>query len=59
MLETVRENLPITRTTVARLEAITYYESINYKAKSELLKYNTASYITLYKLGNLYDYFYS
>ena len=59
MMEVVKENLPITRTTVSRLEAIAYYNSINYKVKSDLLKYNTASYITLYKLGNLYDYFYS
>ena len=59
MMEVVRESLPITRTTVGRLDAINYYNSINYKVKSELLKYNTASYVTLYKLGNLYDYFYS
>ena len=59
MMEVVKENLPISRITVSRLEAISYYNSIGYKVKSDLLKYNTASYITLYKLGNLYDYFYS
>ena len=59
MKEVVKESLPITRTTVARLEAISYYNSIGYNTKRDLLKYNTASYITLYKLGNLYDYFYS
>ena len=59
MHEVVNENLPIYRTTVSRLDAINYYDSINYITKRDLLKYNTASYITLYKLGNLYDYFYS
>ena len=59
MMEVVREELPITRVTVSRLDAMNYYNNINYKTKSELLKYNTSSFITLYKLGDIYDYFYS
>ena len=59
MHEVVLEKLPIIRTTVSRLDAINYYDSIGYHTKRDLLKYNTSSFITLYKLGNLYDYFYS
>ena len=59
MQDAVNENLPIYRTTVSRIDAINYYDSINYITKRDLLKYNTSSYITLYKLGNLYDFFYS
>ena len=59
MKKVVEENLPIQRLTVSRLEAIDYFNKINYKTKSNLMNYNTSTFVTLYKLGNLYDYFYS
>ena len=59
MIENVNKSLPIQRLAVSRLEAIDYFNKINYQTKSNILKYNTATYITLYKLDNIYDYFYS
>lgn len=52
-------DMPITKVTIDRLEAIKYFESINDKAKAGVMTYNTNSYITLYRLGNSYNYFYS
>ena len=55
----IEADMPISRVTIDRLEAIKYFESINDKAKAGVLTYNTNSYITLYRLGNSYNYFYS
>lgn len=52
-------NLNITRITVSRIDAIDYFKMINYNVKADLMKYSTSNYITLYKLDNKYDYFYS
>ena len=59
MLEVVESNLAITRHSVNRLEAIKYFEKNRLKEKVELLKYSTNTYITLYKLGNMYDFYFS
>lgn len=59
MLEVVESNLSITRHSVNRLEAIKYFEKNRLKEKVELLKYSTNTYITLYKLGNMYDFYFS
>lgn len=58
MKEIIERDLPITRLNIDRLEAIQYFEEIDEPTKSGLLKYNTDNYITLYRLGNVYDYFY-
>ena len=59
MQDVVVEDLPIQRLTVSRLEAIDYFNKIGYKTKADLMKYTTSTHLTLYKLGNIYDYFYS
>lgn len=59
MQDVVKEGLPIQRLTASRLDAIDYFDKVNYKTKRDIMKYNTSTYITLYKLDNLYDYFYS
>lgn len=59
MKELVTANLPINRMTVSRLEAIDYFKNIGDITKSEIMKYITSTHLTLYKLGDMYDYFYS
>ncbi len=59
MKEIINKDLPITKLAIDRLEAMKYYEEIDEKTKAGVLKYNTDNYITLYRLGNVYDYFYS
>ena len=59
MLEIINEERPITKLNVDRLEARDYFSKIGDKSKVNILKYTTNSYITLYKLGNYYDYFYT
>lgn len=59
MHENVSKNLPITKLNVSRMDAINYFKSINDEPKVGIMKYNTSTYITLYKLGNLYNYFYT
>ena len=36
-----------------------YFKSIGDETKAGIIKYNTNKYITLYRLGNLYNYFYT
>ncbi len=52
-------DMPITKVIIERLEAIKYFESIGNPTKAGVMRYNTNTYVTLYRLGNLYDYFYS
>lgn len=59
MKEIVTSNLPITKVTVSRLEAIEYFKTIKDDTKSEIMKYITSTHLSLYKLGNMYNYFYS
>ncbi len=59
MLEIIKNDMRIEKCLVSRKEARAYFESINFPAKADVLMYNTNKYIELYKLGDLYDYFYS
>ena len=59
MTAIIDADMPISKVTIDRLEAIKYFESINDYTKAGVMGYNTNSYITLYRLGNLYNYFYS
>lgn len=59
MISIIEADMPITKVTIDRLEAINYFESINDYAKAGVMKYNTNNYITLYRLGNNYNYFYN
>ena len=55
----IEADMPITKVTIDRLEAMKYFESINDFAKAGVMTYNTNTYVSLYRLGNLYNYFYS
>ena len=59
MQDIVKKDLPITKVTIDRIEAINYFKEIGDETKAGILKYNTNSYITLYRVGNIYNYFYS
>ncbi len=58
MLKLVDMDLSITKVSVERISAIHYFESINDLAKAKIMKYNTNTSITLYRLSNYYNYFY-
>ena len=59
MHDVVKEDLRIEKCLVKRRNAKEYFKSINNETKAETFRYNTNHYVTLYKLGDLYDYFYS
>ena len=59
MKEIIKKDIPIIKLNTDRLEAIKYYDDIGEESKAGVLRYNTDNYITLYRLGNVYDYFYS
>lgn len=59
MNKIISSDLDIKRLTIDRLEAKKYFKTINDLAKAGVMKYNTNDYITLYRLGNLYNYFYN
>ena len=59
MKKIIEADMPIIRSTVDRSEAIKYFEGKNDKVKAGVMNYNTNTYITLYRLGNYYNYFYS
>jgi len=56
MREIVNNNMPIEKLTANRLKTMQYYNCVNMKDKEELLKYISNTYITIYKLDNIYDY---
>ena len=59
MLEVVNQDMKILPKNVSRIEAIDYFEKIGDTDKSAMLRYNTNSYITLYQLGDMYDFYFS
>lgn len=59
MQSIIAADMPITKVTIDRMEAIEYFEKMNDYAKAGVMKYNTNSYVTLYRLGNYYNYFYN
>ena len=59
MKEIIKKDMPITKVTIDRNEARKYFRDIGDEVKAGILKYNTNNYITLYRLGNLYNYFYT
>lgn len=54
----IKKDMPITKLTIDRLEAIEYFKEIGDDSKAGVLSYNTDNYIHLYRLGNIYNYFY-
>ena len=59
MREIIDEDMLITKCLVRRREAIKYFESIGDDVKAATFRYSTNHYVTLYKLGDMYDYFFS
>ncbi len=55
----VEANLPISKMTVLKSEAIEYFKKTNDTSKVRLLEYLTSTYVHLYKLGNMYNYIFS
>ena len=55
----ISDDMNINRVTIERLEAIDYFESIKDYTKAGVMRYNTNTYVTLYRLGNYYNYFYN
>lgn len=59
MKNIIDADMPIIKSTVDRGEAIKYFESKNDLSKAGVLSYTTNSFVTLYRLGNYYNYFYN
>ena len=58
MQEIIMEDKPIIKMNIDRMEAKRYFESVGDTAKAGIMRYSTNNYVTLYRLGNLYNYFY-
>ena len=59
MKSIIEADMPITKVTIDRLEAIKYFENIGDYTKAGVMTYITTNYVTLYRLGNSYNYFYN
>ena len=59
MREVIDADMPIEKCLVSRKDARNYFLSISNKSKADTFIYNTNHYVTLYKLGDMYDYFFS
>ena len=59
MKKIVSQDKEIKRVNASRLDAIKYFENIGNVSKARLMKYNTNTYVTLYKLGNMYNFFFT
>ena len=59
MIELVNLNLPIKKCIVKRKEAINYFKLTSNTSVANNYYYTTSNYVTLYKLNNMYGYFYS
>ena len=54
----VKAKLPITRSKVSRMDAIKYFEGRRQFDKVKNLRYNSNSTVDLYRLADVYDYFF-
>lgn len=59
MHELANENLEIKKCLVTKKDAIKYFKSINDEEKVKALSYITDRTVTLYKLNDMYNYFYT
>ncbi len=59
MKKIVEEGNLFTKVSVSRYDAIDYFKRINRLDKVQVLKYISNSYVNLYRLDDIYDYFYS
>lgn len=58
MNKIVKEDLLYTKLSVSRIDAISFFKKKNQEDKCNLLKYISNTYINLYRLDNVYDYFF-
>lgn len=58
MKEIVKEDLKFTKMSVSRIDAIEYFKKKKQMDKVNVLKYISNSYINLYRLDDVYDYFF-
>ena len=59
MKEIIAEDKPIIKMNIDRMEAMKYFEEVGDVAKAGVMSYSTNNYVTLYRLGNQYNYFYN
>ncbi len=59
MHDIIKKDLPIEKTLVNRIEAIDYYNSTKNYDKANTLKYSVNTNVNLYRLIDIYDYFFS
>jgi len=59
MNEVVKDNLRIHKVTILREDAINYFNEIGDTKKAGLLEYITNTYVSLYRMGNTYNYMFS
>ena len=58
MKEISKQNYLFTKLSVSRLDAIKYYKKLNKLDKVNVLKYISNTYVNLYRINDLYDYYY-
>lgn len=58
MYNLVKENLLFTRMSVSRVDAIKYFKKKKQMDKVKVLKYISNSFVNLYRLDDVYDYFF-
>ena len=58
MKKIISEDLKFTKLSVARIDAIKFFKKKNMPDKVKVLKYISNTYINLYRLDDIYDYFY-
>lgn len=58
MLEIIKSKVVIEKLNINRLKMINYYKDNNMIDKANLLKYISNTYVTIYRLDNIYDYFF-
>jgi len=59
MQEMVSLNMPITKSLSLKKDAMKYFNTMLDDKKADTYNYSTSLYVPLYRLGNIYDYFYS
>ena len=59
MKKIVKEDYLYTKLSVSRLDAIKYFKKLGKTDKVNVLKYISNTYINLYRINDIYDYFYS
>ena len=59
MKKIISQEKEFKRINALRLDAINYFNQIGNTSKAKIMKYNTNTYVTLYKLGNMYNFFFT